>query len=274
MERFNQTLQGMLVKFIDKKKESWEDYLDTCVYAYNTSKHESSKYSPFEVMFGRQAVLPVDLNVAKRCSEPLQMESIDDELLQSQIERIQARLESVKANILKAQQKQKEQYDRKHCKPEVYKIGAHVWKKDFTQKKRAGGKLDSKWVGPYVITQSMGRGLYRLQDVKNPTKVVNRVHGIHLKPCLLSVDEVSCYQHCFRYVSEIMFLIISQQQLLMRNLKLLRMVFLSKVHVSHHLFTMSLSWIMAFPFQMMEMVHLSTLSFHLHRRNSDLVICK
>jgi hypothetical protein len=42
VERFNQTLQGMLVKFIDKK-ESWEHYLDTCVYAYNTSKHESSK---------------------------------------------------------------------------------------------------------------------------------------------------------------------------------------------------------------------------------------
>ena len=154
----------MLIKFIDKKKESWEDYLDTCVYAYNTSKHESSKYTPFEVMFGRRAVLPVDLNVAKRCGEPLEMESIDDELLESEMEGRQARLESVKANILIAQQKQKEQYDRKHSKPEVYSIGACVWKKNFTRKKRAGGKLDSKWVGPYKITHSMGRGLYRHQE--------------------------------------------------------------------------------------------------------------
>jgi hypothetical protein len=184
VERFNQTLQGMLVKFIDKKKESWEDYLDTCVYAYNTSKHESSKYTPFEVMFGRRAVLPVDLNVAKHRCEPLvqEMESIADEVLESdrEMEERQARLESVKANILIAQQKQKEQYDRKHSKPEVYSIGACVWKKDFTRKKRAGGKLDSKWVGPYKITHSMGRGLYRLQDTKNPTKVINRVHGVHL----------------------------------------------------------------------------------------------
>ena len=94
----------MLIKFIDKKKESWEDYLDTCVYAYNTSKHESSKYTLFEVMFGRRAVLPVDLNVAKRCGEPLEMESIDDELLESEMEGRQAQLESVKANILIAQQ--------------------------------------------------------------------------------------------------------------------------------------------------------------------------
>ena len=54
----------MLVKFV-ANMESWGDYLDTCVYAYNSSKHESSKFSPFEVMFGRQAILPVDLTEDK-----------------------------------------------------------------------------------------------------------------------------------------------------------------------------------------------------------------
>ena len=106
------------------------------LYAYNTLKHKSSKYTPFEVMFGRRAELPVDLNVAKRYNEPLQLESIDDELLESEMEGRQACLESVKANILIAQQKQKEQYDCKHSKPEVYSIGAHMWKKDFSRKKQ------------------------------------------------------------------------------------------------------------------------------------------
>ena len=65
-ERFNQTLQNMLVKFVDEKKERWEDFLSTCVYAYNTSKHESSKYCPFTVMFGRQAILPVEISSPKK----------------------------------------------------------------------------------------------------------------------------------------------------------------------------------------------------------------
>ena len=69
VERFNQTLQNMLVKFVADKKESWADYLDLCVYAYNSSRHESSKFSPFEVMFGRRAVLPVDFDENKVCEQ-------------------------------------------------------------------------------------------------------------------------------------------------------------------------------------------------------------
>ena len=52
------------------------------------------------------------------------------------------RLEKAKVNIICAQQKQKED------------VGALVLKKDFTKKKRKGGKLNSKWVGPYNIHKS------------------------------------------------------------------------------------------------------------------------
>ena len=52
-ERFNQTVQKMLVKYAKEQKECWEDYMDCCLFAYNTSKYESSKFTLFEVMFGR-----------------------------------------------------------------------------------------------------------------------------------------------------------------------------------------------------------------------------
>eukprot|EP00731_Ephydatia_muelleri_P017202 Em0010g300a len=46
-ERFNQTLQNMLVKYVSSKKDMWSHYLDTCAFAYNTSRHDSTKYTPF-----------------------------------------------------------------------------------------------------------------------------------------------------------------------------------------------------------------------------------
>lgn len=60
-ERWNQTLKQMIVKYTSERKEQWDTFLDTCVFAYNTAKHESSSYSPFELMFGRKAILPIDI---------------------------------------------------------------------------------------------------------------------------------------------------------------------------------------------------------------------
>ena len=62
-ERFNQTLQRMLVKAITGQKDLWDEFIDSAVFAYNTSYHESSCYAPFEVMFGRKAVLPIDVDL-------------------------------------------------------------------------------------------------------------------------------------------------------------------------------------------------------------------
>ncbi len=61
----------MLTKFIENKKSSWEDFLDTCIYAYNTAVHESSRFTPYELMFGRKAVLLIDLKFGGEASDIL-----------------------------------------------------------------------------------------------------------------------------------------------------------------------------------------------------------
>ena len=68
-------MQNMLVKYIEDKKECWEDY---CVFTYNTSKHESSKFTPFEVTFGRRALLPIELGTPDKS---LLMMELNDEVL-------------------------------------------------------------------------------------------------------------------------------------------------------------------------------------------------
>ena len=53
----------MIVKYVNEKKEDWDVYIDCHVFAYNTAKHASSLYSPFEVMFGRKnKIVPVELS--------------------------------------------------------------------------------------------------------------------------------------------------------------------------------------------------------------------
>jgi len=79
------------------------------------------------------------------------------------------------------QAKQKEQYDKKHTSGPGLKKGTTVLKKDFLRKKRKGGKLDFKWLGPYTITATLGKGFYSLQSITNSTDIIKRVSGKHLK---------------------------------------------------------------------------------------------
>ena len=90
------------------------------------------------------------------------------------------RLDEAKANIKLAQEKQKEVYDHKHANPTAYQ----VLKKDFNRKKK-GGQMDAKYVGPFVISKNLGKGLYALQSIENPGHVLDRVNGVHLKPYLM-----------------------------------------------------------------------------------------
>lgn len=100
----------MLVKYVYDKKSLWDEYIDTCVYAYNSSVHESTEYSPFELMFGRKARLPIDIEIDNHDPEELINESdaaIDHEAVECITDQRAARHKIVKDNIKKAQAKQK-----------------------------------------------------------------------------------------------------------------------------------------------------------------------
>ena len=166
-ERLNQTLINALSKFAQVNKDMWDEKLAEVIYSYNTAVQESSKHTPFEAMFGRMGRLPVDFNANKEfdADKKVQHFAASDEPDEEERSAKRRRTEAeVKANIAEAQRKQKQDYDRRHGAGSCYTVGAEVLKRDFTRKKRRGGKLDYRWQGPYVIIASLGKGLYRLKE--------------------------------------------------------------------------------------------------------------
>ena len=61
VEQFNRTLLDMLATTTGNHPHDWEIHLRKVCLAYNTNVHSTTGYSPFYLMFGRQARLPFDI---------------------------------------------------------------------------------------------------------------------------------------------------------------------------------------------------------------------
>jgi hypothetical protein len=59
VERMNRTIQEYLRNYVDAKGDNWDELLSACQFAINTSVAKAHKQTPYLVMMGRDAVLPI-----------------------------------------------------------------------------------------------------------------------------------------------------------------------------------------------------------------------
>ena len=123
-ERMNQTLKFQLQKLVNDQMNDWDQLIDNVLFAYHSSLHDSTKCTPFLLMYGREARLPIDL------SRVLQQETMDEPDLETKIAKmleLQKKLhDQARENIERAQQRQKRQFDAKHNSLTKLKVGDQV----------------------------------------------------------------------------------------------------------------------------------------------------
>ena len=82
-ERQNRTLQEMLAAFVSEHKDDWDSWVSLAVYAYNTSCHESTGFTPYELVLGRspRTHLELDLEIPLKhpCSQSEYSQSVSQE---------------------------------------------------------------------------------------------------------------------------------------------------------------------------------------------------
>ena len=110
-ERFNRTLLSMLGTLEDEKKD-WKKYVSSLVYYYNCTPHETTKTSPFELLFGRKPKLPIDA-VFQNARQDTDVSESTQQYLEDLQMRICKAHDVVKQVTEKSQVKQKAYYDRK-----------------------------------------------------------------------------------------------------------------------------------------------------------------
>ncbi|XP_048008507.1 uncharacterized protein LOC125243078 isoform X2 [Megalobrama amblycephala] len=61
VERMNGTIQRALSKLVAQKLENWDEYLEAVMFGLRKKKQITTKFSPFFLMFGREALYPTEV---------------------------------------------------------------------------------------------------------------------------------------------------------------------------------------------------------------------
>ena len=105
-ERMNQTLTKAIVKYINTEQD---EHIESILFSDRTSVHASTKFKPFYLMYGREAVLLVQLQLIDHNQDGSVVDElhVENDTVQSyatQLEKIKKELfPKVDVNIKKAQ---------------------------------------------------------------------------------------------------------------------------------------------------------------------------
>jgi len=168
-ERFNGTLCTALAKCVNSSTPEWDDLIPSVLFAYRTLKHSTTKHTPFYLMHGREAQLPIDLELFKSNGYE---ESFKDALNRRVNDLVGIFTDSLilsKDNIEESQRVQKERIN-KLDKAKTYQVGDLVILYDAAKQNVHGDKFTLKWKGPYIVKKVLGPKTYILCDRNNPDK--------------------------------------------------------------------------------------------------------
>ena len=183
VERFNKTLCSMMASFVSENQRDWDTVVPKVVFAYNTSRHETTGVTPFELFHGRPARLPLDVTCggtdcpADKVSSPRELEDIRRKVTDA---------------IEDAAGKRRQ---RQAVNQVQYQVGDWVWLHRAVRRRGLSPKLQKPWTGPFEVIEVLSPQNYRLKASRGRAVVV---HHDHLKPFM---ERRSSSPHCGGHVS-------------------------------------------------------------------------
>ena len=160
------------------QQDDWPEILPGIMMAYrSTPATESTQYSPFFMLYGREMRLPMDTVLQPKEHLPQNYKVYLSRIFQN----LEVCRKLAGDNIKVAQAKYKHQYDKKTKEPD-FRPAQRVWLYCTKVPVGKAPKLHRKWVGPYSITMLGPNYTYKLHHCMTNKEVKSLVNAMRLKP--------------------------------------------------------------------------------------------
>ena len=165
VEAANKNIKRILRKMVETSRD-WSEKLPFTLWAYRTSFRTSTGATPYSLVYGMEAMLPVEIEIGS-LSVALEHQISEIEWAQSHYDQLslldERRLRA--ADHVHAYQRKMTRAFRKRVRPRKFKKGDLVLKVLQGLINDPRGKFRPNWSGPYVILDLTQEGVAWLTDL-------------------------------------------------------------------------------------------------------------
>ena len=133
--------------------------LPSILWAYRTTPRESTGLTPFHLVYGNEAVVPIEIGVPSTRRMLYDEENAEQRL--AELDLISETHEQTTIRLMAYQQRMRQNYDRKV-------VHRFFGEGDLVSKRAKPmgdvAKLAPQWDGPYNVIKKLASGAYYLQD--------------------------------------------------------------------------------------------------------------
>ncbi|GKA37832.1 hypothetical protein Tco_0724397 [Tanacetum coccineum] len=142
----------------------------------------SNGETPFSLTYGTEAVIPAEIGMPTLRTAEVDLTK-NDEALEINLDLIEEKREQAAIQEAKSKAKMEKYYNSK-VRSTSFRPGDMVYRSNDASHAKDGGKLGPKWEGPYEVTESLGKGAYKLKD-RNGNELPRTWNICNLKKCYI-----------------------------------------------------------------------------------------
>lgn len=154
-ERVNKVIGNAIRAYIGKDHRCWDEEIQKIGFAIRTAKHETTRFSPFYLNFGREISLE---NKSEDKNNENHLENLSH---------LTEAFRMVKENLEKAHERDKKRYNLRSQENKTFKKGDFVWRKNYILSDAAKG-INSKFCPKFIkckISDCTGSNTYLIEDL-------------------------------------------------------------------------------------------------------------
>lgn len=180
-ERFNGELVRMLTKLTEHHGKNWDLELPGALWAYRTAVKTGTGFTPFHLVYGKQVILPIELEVFSLRMLLKLTGNVSNYFQERLLYLEQAQLDRSVAfeHYNRLLDKTVERFNEK-VKNKDLKVGDLVLRYNSKLDKTFQRKFQIKWEGPFQVMDKFANGTYQLANLDGNLHE-HRVNGSRLK---------------------------------------------------------------------------------------------